>query len=391
MGEKMINDHKLLRDMNLIDIKKFIIWGVGEKGKDLAEKMLRHTCNLEFVDSNLNNKGKFIGIPINKPEILSEYSESDIAIVIPTDNVELQVDILHQIKRMGFFNIDIYTKYAVEAVLAFRKEKFDISESSEDRIVEKIRNQNRMIDNQNNRIRFLEQMVMAELVDKSVYVYQSKKVASVSIILSAKRANVYGIHVHDFKMLDINEDIIRSIIKKTSGKVISIVREPIARQISLMWQYWGYGENFLNSYNSIEELEKKFYSVPNAEDEFEWYKKEFEKVLHINIYEYPFNREKGYSIIEKDGISLLLLKMEKINSLEKIIGNFLEAENFTIINGNMAEQKGYHFAYENYLENVKIPLDFYKHYYSGNEYMDYFYTEDEKNQFYKRWKEHIVD
>lgn len=172
--------------------------------------------------------------------------------------------------------------------------------------------------------------------------------------------------------------------------MISIVREPIARAISLLWHNWGASKGYKN-YNSLKEMENHFYAVPNEEDEFIWYMREFQNVLDINIYEYPFDKTRGYSIIEKNGISLLLLKMEKLNELDQIIGDFLEIENFKLEKYNMAENKSYKYAYQNYLENVKFPSDFFEYYYSDNKYMDYFYTEEEKNVFRERWKNHISD
>ena len=256
-----------------------------------------------------------------------------------------------------------------------------------DGIHDELKMQYQMIRNQRAQMILLKHILLAELSDRSVYVYQSKKVASVSLVHSFNEVGVYGVHVHSFEALQLKESFIKSLIKKTSGKVISIVREPVARQISLLWHYWGTsGEPFLEKYGSLEEIEEDFYSIPNKEDEFQWYKKEFEKTLNINIYDYQFDRERGYSIIEEDGISILLLKMEKMNELEDVIGQFCGIENFKILKANMASQKEYFYAYQNYLDHVKIPVDFFEYYYLGNKYMDYFYTEEEKKEMGKKWK-----
>ena len=77
------------------------------------------------------------------------------------------------------------------------------------------------------------------------------------------------------------------------------------------------------------------------------------------------------------------------NTLEKVIGDFLEVENYKLVNTNTGKEKSYRYAYENYLEHVKIPRAFWEHYYSKNEYMDYFYTEAEKKMFFEHWKEYL--
>lgn len=77
--------------------------------------------------------------------------------------------------------------------------------------------------------------------------------------------------------------------------------------------------------------------------------------------------------------------------LQKEIGDFLEVEDFKLINRNVAQHKTYCYAYQNYLEHVEIPVQLWEYYYRGNKYMDYFYSEKEKELFYKHWKEHMKE
>lgn len=385
----MIEDYKLLNDCrSIFEEKRFVIWGAGEKGKELGKCMYAHTKKVEFVDNDQTKWGDYCGIRIHSPEEILDGGEG-CAIVLSTDNLKVQNSILEQIKRMGLQKLDIYTWYAVRSVLFFMEDD-DISKADYRNRVQK---QNELMEVQSKQ-RMLEQMMMAQTVDRAVFVYQSKKVGSRAVALSADTAGVFGFHVHNFRFLETKKCFIREMIKNVSGKVISIVREPIARQISLLWQYWGItGKDYFylarENFNSLESIENRFYAIPNGEDEFEWYLGEFREILGINVYDYPFDREKGYSMIEKDGISLLLLKMEKLDDLERVIGDFIGAGEFKLIRANTAGGKKYKYAYENYLENVKIPFHFYEHYYSDNQYMDHFYSEEEKMGFYQKWKEHI--
>ena len=389
----MIKDHELLRNINLLYTKKFVIWGLGERGKELAERMYEQTKDISFVDSDKTKVGAWGKISVYNPKKIAEYSKAETVIVIPTDNEKVQESIMRQIISMGYQDIDIYTRYAMDAALSFVKKSGNIKSGGEikqELLSMKIEAQQGRISCLSNHYKMMNQILLAAIADNSVYVYQSKKVASTSIYVSARAAGVFGVHVHNFAGLDLPDCLVKNMIKKTSGKVISIVREPVARQISLLWSYWKNGESFLRNYDSLEELESKFYSIPNEEDEFEWYLKEFKDILGVNIYDHQFDRDLGYSIIEKDGISILLLKLEKLFSLEKVIGNFLGVENYKLVNTNTGKEKSYRYAYENYLEHVKIPRVFWEHYYSKNEYMNYFYTDDEKKMFYERWKEYLL-
>lgn len=338
-------------------------------------------------------RGGHYELPVYAPAKIAEYSFDEIAIVIPTDNIVVAENIMEQIADMNYEAIDIYTRYAIQATICFTKGTAD--EPGCDRLYlmeRKMQEYLYRISVLEQASRLLKQMAVTAITEKTVFVYQNKKVLSRSMVKSIKEAGLNGFHVHQFRVHGFEDSFSREMIKKTSGKVISIVREPIARQISLLWHYWNIGgEDFLRRYDSFEDLESKYYSIPNVEDEFEWYGMEFLSILDINILEYPFDRDLGYAVIEKDGIELLLLKMEKINSLEKVIGQFLGTEKFKLAKVNVGEEKGCGYAYKNYLENVKIPSNFFDYYYVGNKYMDYFYTEDEKKMFCEHWRGHIVE
>ena len=385
----MIEDYKLLNDYCAIfREKRFVVWGAGEKGKELGKSMYMHTKRIEFVDTDQEKWGDFCGITIHAPEVIPDDKE-ECAIVLSTNDLKIQDSILEQIRQMGLQALDIYTWYAMWSVLFFMEGDNERKADYKSR-VEK---QSDLMEVKSKQ-RMLEQLMMVQAVNNSVFIYQSKKVGSTAVAISANRAGIFGFHVHNFRLLKIERKFIREMIKNTSGKVISIVREPISRQVSLLWQYWGTTEKdyfylIRENLNSLQEIDDYFYAVPNGEDEFEWYLDEFRDILDINVYEYPFDREKGYAFIEKNGISLLLLKMEKLNDLEAIIGNFIGIDEFKLMRANRASEKRYKYAYENYLKNVKIPAHFYDYYYRDNKYMDHFYSEEEKKIFYQKWKEHI--
>lgn len=121
----MIKDYELLRNIKLIFTKKIIIWGSGEKGKELLEKLKTSVKEIEFVDSDERKTGTYRGIPIYTPQKVKEYIPEEIAVVISPDHVDVQKAILAQIELLDCWNVDIYTRFAVEAVLCFIKNSRD--------------------------------------------------------------------------------------------------------------------------------------------------------------------------------------------------------------------------------------------------------------------------
>ena len=83
---------------------------------------------------------------------------------------------------------------------------------------------------------------------------------------------------------------------------------------------------------------------------------------------------------------MLLIKTEKLNSLENVIGIYTECDSFRLVNCNIGKLKEYRFAYEQFVNEYEIPDDFVRYYYHENSRMDHFYTEEEKAEFLKKWR-----
>lgn len=391
----MVRDLDIIKNEKYIYEKRFIIWGAGAGGKELFIELVKKTDNIVFIDSDNTKSGIYCGKPVYGPERLADFLDDDnSAIVISALSMKLQNAMLEQIFSLGGgTEYDIYTKFAVELALKILEAKEIEKQKEEIQILNnKLNLKNMEISSLRFRVHLLEQIFAAEMSEKVVFVYSSKKVASSSICLSAYYAGIYALHTHYFldRQSVIPEDVLKMFMKRKHGKVITLVRDPIARQISLLWHILGdNAQTFINRYGTFDNIEKNFLSVSEQEDEFEWFKSEMESMIGINVYDYPFDCESGYSIIEKDGISLLLLKMEKLASLENVIASFLEADSFKLYNDNVTENKTYRFAYQDYLKQAVISPELIKHYYCGNKYMEHFYTKKEILGFRNRWENNI--
>ena len=119
---------------------------------------------------------------------------------------------------------------------------------------------------------------------------------------------------------------------------------------------------------------------------FQWFERELRQVYQINILDYPFDKEKGYAIIKKENVELLIYKMEKLDNLETVIGDFIGIDNFRIRNTNLASDRDYRYAYKQVLDTVQLPESYINLYYMDNVYMDHFYTKKEKDNFLRQWR-----
>lgn len=198
-----------------------------------------------------------------------------------------------------------------------------------------------------------------------------------------------------------------SSFKNHKIKIISGIREPIERIISHKWNKigkpyycsdtcisdlvdWQY-EDYITDFTSYEELKGKdtelgdyFYA-----DIADWFKDQIENTFDIDVFKYKFDKKKGYSVFQKDNISILVYRLDKLSKLEKEIREFVEDSSFVLKNSNIASEKKYMFAYNEYLNHVKIKKDFFD-YLSNSKGMTHFYTKDECKRYKDKWADRLV-
>ena len=253
-----------------------------------------------------------------------------------------------------------------------------------------------------------------------ILLYQPWKVGSISIFESLKKMDINCIHVH---FLNMWKNIAMFLLKNKykngeKVKIITLVREPISRMLAQFFQlHFDLGrfdklknmiktELLLKLEIGIKFFIYKYYSskllfwdylIRNIRwqeiklkifrfNQFDWFDNELKAIFGVDIYAHPFDREKGYSIIKQGNIEVLAIKLEKLNTLEGVISEFINAPHFKLINANEGENKYYKYLYKNVKENIKIPVEIFKEYYENNPKMDHFYTEEEKTAFMKKWE-----
>ena len=224
--------------------------------------------------------------------------------------------------------------------------------------------------------------------DEIILIYQLGKVGSSSVYRSIKNYNRNVLHCHTLRDVCEKEDDLSQLLNLKSGKIITLVRDPIARRISEMWQNitsWGRYSAEVDFF----EIEKYYFKKRFWVGDAEWFDNQMKKYFNIDIYEYPFNTETGYTIIKQGNIEVLLLTMEKLNELEEVIGNFLGIKDFKLSENNVGKEKLYRFALQAFKESFAISQEELEELYRKSDYMKYFYSEQEREEFYAKWIDHV--
>lgn len=388
----MIKDLELMKDITPLFKKRIVIWGMGQKGRAIMQEIVAISqSKIDFLlcDSNSNLWGTHIeGTVIYSPEkvrkLLLEVEPEEIMILVTVCSILIQEEIIKNIYNLYGTSVNICTEYAVEWGIylginnsyvddAYRKTK--LAEREKARITHQEMNNQEIIS-------YFEQVPMQN--DEIILIYQPGKVASTSVYKSIQQYNRHVFHCHTLDGIVKTSSDLYQFLNMKSGKIISIVREPIARQIAAMWQ----NIHNINRYSAevdFEEIENYYFKSGFENTEYNWFNDEIKRYFDIDIFEHPFDREKGYSIIKQGNIQLLLMKMEKINELEGIIGDFLEIDSFELRNSNIGGHKSYRYALQSFKDSFAISQKTLKRIYEENKFVKYFYTEQERQYFYEKW------
>jgi hypothetical protein len=163
--------------------------------------------------------------------------------------------------------------------------------------------------------------------------------------------------------------------KKKRITIISLVREPIMRNVSAYFQniIKFEGEDFDRL--SVDQLIESFFSKYKHNIPLDWFDTEFKVSTGVDIYKFPFNKKKGYQIIESGNFRILLIKSEiNDNIKEQVIEGFFKFSkgSVKIKRSNSGISKSYSNLYSEFKEKIKFSDDYiynmkfskyYKHFY----------------------------
>lgn len=204
-------------------------------------------------------------------------------------------------------------------------------------------------------------------------------------------------------------------------KIITAVRDPIAQNLSALYhgigaEDWIYGE--LENIVGLEKEKKKRYLedifVDNAGDMqklFEAFIRRFvytennvkknarhaRSIQHflpefneniLNIYEYPFDKNKGFGIMRDGNIEVFVYQLEKLNDIIPELSEWIGKSFECLEKGNIGVEKWSGEAYKQAQNKIKISQEYFEKCYQET-YVKKFYTEEDIKKFKEKWYSHI--
>jgi hypothetical protein len=159
-----------------------------------------------------------------------------------------------------------------------------------------------------------------------------------------------------------------------SLKVISPVREPVARNVSAFFENFERetGVPFPESTFSIQELKKIFLSSYPHEEPLEWFDQHILSNFGIDVFDKPFPAS-GVATYAKNNVSILVMRAEISNTAKaQAIMHFLGLERFVIQDSNIGHAKPYAHIYAQFKRQVLLPQAYITRMH-GSKYFRHFY------------------
>ncbi len=406
----MVNDLEIIRNIEILFENKIVLYGAGRRGGSMLKELMEAGIEVfRICDSDIALTGQSLHqVEIISPDILQELDSSENVVIIITTIVGQYMDeIVKQIGELKLRTSHVYSGFGLKVALA--------QNLSDPRIKERYR----LLSLHGEKIKgFIDEhkvkKYLTECFDRivrndedQILIYQPGKVGSNTIGGILKKADIPYVQTHYLSekvLKDIHPQLITQMleINQSKVKIVTLVREPIGRALASLFQYLeNSGTALITSMSGT--IEEKFEEMITgdifSEDEIyrcfceanwlDWFDYELKEVFHVDVFAYPFDREKGYSIIRQDQVEVLIMKLEKLNHLEKVIGDFLGLPSFELVNLNDGDSKAYKYLYKNIREVIKIPQELVSLYYDNNPRMDHFYTTEEQKAFLAKWKNNI--
>ncbi|PXA03116.1 hypothetical protein DDZ13_13695 [Coraliomargarita sinensis] len=243
-----------------------------------------------------------------------------------------------------------------------------------------------------------------------VIIYQMGKVASSSIYHALKqREDCHAFHAHLLgmprqlnrrrrvadswanpdKRLRTAKSLWETIIApRRPAKIITLVRDPFERNIS------AYFENskepkrpHSNRKEFIDRLIRDFLKTSHHSLATDWYQKEFNPTLEIDVFAHPFDTSRKWAQYELEPYDLLVLRTDLPDeNKNQVISEFLGLQNLKIRPSNQTHTKSLNPVYADFKKTIRFPKELGTTILNSS-YTKHFFSEQEIAAMQAKWIE----
>jgi hypothetical protein len=166
--------------------------------------------------------------------------------------------------------------------------------------------------------------------------------------------------------------------------LVTAVRDPVAQIVSRFHhtsnKYWRH------AVPPVDELARWFLDNVDLEFPLHWFDREFLPMTGLDVYATPFDKARGWTILERSAARCLVLKLESSKAAkEKGLQTLLGVREFRLESFNVTEDKVSADRYRALKNTVRLPREVMDRLLASR-YVRHFYSAPEAEQIRRRWQ-----
>lgn len=402
-GEKMFFS-KIDKDLSIYKNNDVFLFGASSAGKKVKQILENNKILITaFVDNNTNKQGeKLDGIEIISYKTLCGLLKTNKKYIIQITSV-YENEIAAQLEEIDA-NYILYSEWCSRIkmlceymVIAnnyqLRQYYYDLKwqwQCAKDNLEIKKYLENRQL-NENN-INLINLMVSAPKTGNGTIQKSTDEVIVLdhSFVFIEKLLDLYK------RNIKVNLIIgIRDVVSQNLSLLFEMFADNELFDIDEVWDSGGDVQSLFDKYIISNDFGKKDYWFQVLKTKLntnyliqDFFDQQLNNFCNINIYNYKFDKSKGFSVYEFCNLNIMIYQLEKMNKLEKEIGKFLGLNNFILKKDNESNNKWY----SNYYKTAKKDILFDKKYIEesyNSQFMKHFYSAEDIENFKNKWRKNI--
>lgn len=391
-----------VKDLDFFSRTDIVLFGCGKIGKNFLSKRERLDMKVvAFCDNDSTKWGSVQeGVKVISPQELLGLNKGkkENLLVIPSVSNEIKGEIISQLEELGDFQIlenfpPLF--HYIPKMLSCFSTKYPKYQTICDHIIEdgekkKAQNESKI------------KMDNPKIYDH-ILVCQPQKTGDHSITTTYSVGTHSQIHRSHWPELFSSEEA----NKRTVVKITTAIRDPIARDISLLFQDISNGFIFCQENISFEDFHS-FLEDGGSQDLFEkvlekevllphveggkihLYQRFFHRFQEhiLDVQSVPFDKEKGYAIIKQGNVEVFMYQLEKLNDLVPELSAFMNLPFDHLENENVADDKWVGSSYKKAKKELKFSQEYFDICYN-DPYVKHCYSDADIERFKNNWKNNI--
>lgn len=230
--------------------------------------------------------------------------------------------------------------------------------------------------------------------NQPVFIWSMGKVGSTSIakaLNSVKGVAVFTSHFMNDPAHPRSQVLYKHLIApKIPLKIISLVRDPIGKNVSSFFQNYekNTGRAYATSDFSLEALNDLFFNkYQHHNSPLTWFDQYIKRYTGIDVYAKPFPLSEKSCTYQQDDFELLVMRCDledaqKTRQVEAFLN--LEPGAFNIVSRNVGASKEYSKTYDEFKRHIQFPKGYLDRM-QQSQYLQHFYSRAEIDQTLERW------